>query len=228
MHAGSWSSTSGPNAPLTGGSINITDTVLDEYGDVTQNNPEKLILGVPYYGNHWTTTSSAARASVIEFIGSTRFRDDQGNAELYGRLWDTISQTPWYRYQAGSTWHQVWYDDAESLGLKYQLAIDNDLQGVGMWALNYDGARPELWDKLQEMFVDPCPPEIGDADGDGDVDLDDAAYFVACLGGPDVAPPHVTPFFTSEDCLNAFDSEGDGDADLADFGPFQIVFTGPL
>ena len=29
--------------------------------------------------------------------------------------------------------HQVWYDDPQSLALKYKLAVDNDLRGVGMW-----------------------------------------------------------------------------------------------
>jgi len=36
---GSWSSTSGPCAPLTGGSYNITNTVNVQYGAVTNNNP---------------------------------------------------------------------------------------------------------------------------------------------------------------------------------------------
>ena len=154
--AGSWSNQSGANAPLTGGSINITDTVLDEYALVTATTPDKLILGVPYYGGHWTTTSSAARSTVIAWQGSTRFYNDQPNSQIYGRLWDATSQTPWYRWFDGSVWHQVWYDDAQSLGLKFQLAQDNNLAGVGMWALNYDATRPELWDELRNRFVDSC------------------------------------------------------------------------
>lgn len=154
--AGGWSSTSGPNAPLTGGSINITNTILTQYGAVTQTMPEKLILGLPYYGHHWETSSSAARSSVIDFISSTRFYQDEPNSQIYGRLWDATSQTPWYRWHDGANWNQVWYDDAESLGLKYQLATDHDLQGVGMWALNYDRTRPELWDELSAHFIEPC------------------------------------------------------------------------
>lgn len=153
---GSWSTSTGPNAPLTGGTYNITNTVVTQYYPVTQVMPEKLILGVPYYGNHWTTSASTARATVIDFIGSTRFTNDQPNSQTYGRLWDTTSQTPWYTYQVSSVWHQVWYDDAESLGLKYQLAEDHGLQGVGMWALNYDGTRSELWNELQTRYVSGC------------------------------------------------------------------------
>jgi spore germination protein YaaH len=45
---------------LTGGSINITDTVVDEYSAARAIAPEKIVLGCPHYGLHWTTTGSAA------------------------------------------------------------------------------------------------------------------------------------------------------------------------
>ena len=156
--AGSWNTYTGPNSPLTasGSGICITNTVLSQYYPVTQVHPDKLILGLPYYGGHWTTGSSSPRAAVVSWVGATFFRNDQPNSQIYGRQWDTISQTPWYYYQDPNTWHQVWYDDAQSLGLKYQLAQDQNLQGVGMWALNYDGTRTELWNELQTRFVNGC------------------------------------------------------------------------
>ncbi len=212
---GSWSSTSGPNSPLVGGTYNITDTVLDQYGTVTQDHPEKLILGLPYYGHHWTTSSSAARASVTGFVGSTRFYNDEPGSQTYGLLWDSASQTPWFRWHDGASWHQVWFDNAESLGLKYDLAITHNLQGVGMWALGYDGARPELWDQLEAQFSG-CA-KCCDIDNDGDVDLDDWAFLAYCWGGPGDA--YVPGHF----CLAA-DAEEDADMDLADFAVFQNGF----
>jgi spore germination protein YaaH len=212
---GSWSSTSGPNAPLTGGTYNITNTVLTQYGTVTQNNPEKLILGVPYYGHHWTTTSSGARSSVISFQGSTRFFDDEPDSQVYGLLWEGQSQTPWYRWKQGSTWHQVWFDNATSLGLKYDLAIDNNLQGVGMWALGYDGARPELWDLLEQKYGG-CG-YCCDYTGDGHVTADDWTSFQFCMYGPG------TEYLPGHFCLDG-DAEEDMDVDMADFAQFQVGF----
>lgn len=181
--AGSWSSTTGANAPLTGGSINITDTVLDEYADALATAPEKLILGLPYYGHEWVTSSSVAGATVNSFVGSTRFRDDQLDAQTFGRLWHTTSQTPWYRWQDGPNWRQIWYDDAESLGLKFDLAINNGLQGIGMWALNYDGARPELWNEIEARFA--CAPTCCDMNCDGSVDVaNDLPLFVDAIMNP--------------------------------------------
>jgi len=214
---GSWSSTSGPNAPLTGGSYNITDTVLDQYAEVTQNNPEKLILGVPYYGHHWTTSSSAARASVIDFLGSTRFYNDQPDSQVCGLLWEDTSQTPWYRWHDGARWHQVWFDNADSLGLKYDLAIANDLQGVGMWALDYDGARGELWDLLEDKFGGCF--YCCDFDDDGDVDMQDFEMAAFCMLGPE------SMFGPTHTCRDG-DADDDADIDLHDFAEFQRGFTG--
>ncbi len=212
--AGSWSSSTWANAPLEGGSYDITNTVLTQYGDVTQNHPEKLILGVPYYGNEWKTTSSDPHATVSSYVSSTRFRDDEPDSQTYGLLWDTVTQTPWYRRWDGSYWRQVWFDNATSLGLKYDLALDNNLQGVGMWALNYDGTRDELWDLLATK-IGGCV-SYGDFDGDGDADSDDWPFFVFCLGGPEdtYSDGHI--------CLPG-DADEDLDVDITDFSMFQEV-----
>jgi spore germination protein YaaH len=215
--AGSWSTTSYPNAPLTGGNYNITNTILEQYAEVTQNNPEKLILGVPYYGNHWTTTSSEPRSPVIDYCGSTRFYNDQPNSEYYGLLWDDYSQTPWYRWHDGTSWHQVWFDNADSLGLKYDLAIAHSLQGVGMWALDYDGSRPELWEVLDEKFGG-CS-YCCDLDADGDVDIDDLLALQFCMAGPGSTYP------AGHFCRNG-DADGDEDVDLHDLAAFQRGFFG--
>ncbi len=149
---GSWSSTSGPNAPLIGGAVNISNTVNVQFSQVTQNMPEKLILGVPYYGHHWKTTSSGARSSVTDFIGARFFDSAMSGALTYGQQWETASQTPWYRWDDGSHWNQVWFDNDSSLAMKYNLAKIKGYKGVGMWALGYDGNRQELWSLLDQEF----------------------------------------------------------------------------
>jgi len=216
--SGSGSANSGPQAPLTGGSINITNTVTVQYGAVTQKHPEKLILGVPYYGGHWKTTTANPRSAVVSYVGSTRFRDTYEESMLYGRLWDSVSQTPWYRWHDGTDWHQVWADDAESLGLKYDLARQHRLAGVGIWALNYDGARPELWDELDRQFRTGCP-RPADLDHDGDVDMEDYGLFQRCLSGRNVVQASPACAGTHLDL--------DTDVDENDLALFLQCFTGP-
>ncbi len=157
---GSWSSTAGPTAPLNSNSpYNIFNTINQEYASESLFYPDKLILGVPYFGPHWTTTTPNEGSATIAFQNSKRFRDAEVEAANYGLKWSNTFQNSWYSYLSGSTYHQVWYDNAQSMGLKYDLAIEENLKGIGMWALGYDGSRSELWDLIAEKFTIPVSVE---------------------------------------------------------------------
>ncbi|MCB0282887.1 MAG: hypothetical protein KDF60_09935 [Calditrichaeota bacterium] len=162
--AGSWSTVSGSTAPLVGGSINITNTILTQYAAVTNNTPEKLILGVPYYGNRFQTESSTAHSIVADHLGSVLFRTAASEFENYGTLWDASTESPWYRYQSSGNWYQVWCDNAQSIDAKFDLADSKSLLGVGMWALNYDGNRTDFWNVIQQHYGSgqPLPSEPTD------------------------------------------------------------------
>ncbi len=60
-------------------------------------------------------------------------------------------------------------------------------------------------------------PMVGDADGDGDVDLFDYGAFQACFTGPEG--------IASDPCRDAFDIDADEDVDLVDYD--LLVFTDP-
>ena len=70
-----------------------------------------------------------------------------------------------------------------------------------IWATNYD---------VVCTVLDMGPPNPGDLDGDGDVDLDDFALFAGALSGPGV-----------QTSMPAADLDGDGDCDLGDFALMQ-------
>ena len=87
--------------------------------------------------------------------------------EQHGRRWDAAEQSPYVVYRRENctstfgcvtSWRQVYYDDAASMKLRYALVNDYDLRGAGMWALGYDGRRPELWNVLADKFVAPTIP----------------------------------------------------------------------
>ncbi|MCK9424805.1 MAG: glycosyl hydrolase family 18 protein [Ignavibacteriaceae bacterium] len=152
--AGSWSDYTGSNAPLLGGTYNITNTITKQYADVIKINPKKLILGVPYYGNKWKTKTQEPHTAIVSYGNTTRFRDDVTVSQTYGLLWENTQKTPWYRWKLNdTTWYQVWFDNDSSLGMKYDLAKANNLKGIGMWALGYDGSRTELWNAVEKRFV---------------------------------------------------------------------------
>ncbi|MBN1772974.1 MAG: hypothetical protein JXB32_17020 [Deltaproteobacteria bacterium] len=119
----------------------------------------KIVYGVPYYGREWTTVDDSMGAATIANIGSVTYseaREAVGTTRT--RRWHEGIKTPWYVWNGGG-WHEVYYDDEESLEVKYWLARAQDLGGVGMWALNYDAPHAELWDLLETMFAgEPDPP----------------------------------------------------------------------
>jgi len=154
---GSWSNVTGPVAPLTGGifNINMTRSILHDYIAITNSNPKKLILGIPYFGARWETTDSSEGSNVVRFIDSPRYRDAIPLSLNKENIWSEQYQNPWYRWQnTDTTWEQVWFDNDSSLSAKYDLALNNNLKGIGIWALNYDGELPELWDLMDRKLND--------------------------------------------------------------------------
>jgi len=66
--------------------------------------------------------------------------------------------------------------------------------------------------------ADAAEGRFGDAENDGDVDLDDFAIFGWCLSGAGKEAP-TSP-------CRVMDFDQDGDVDLADYAKFQVEFTG--
>lgn len=162
MGYGYWwngSSTAGPVSPLAGSNYNVTRTV-DEYLQQTGYAADRIILGLPYYGIEWQTTSDQVGAGTTSYGEARTYQIAVQNAQTYGRRWHDGYKNPWYAYFQNNNWHQCWYDDSLSLSYKYQLALAKQLAGIGIWALGYDGPRPELWGAIEDHFftADSFPP----------------------------------------------------------------------
>ncbi|WP_299391721.1 glycosyl hydrolase family 18 protein [uncultured Gelidibacter sp.] len=148
---------SGPVAPLTHHTSwkrSVKRTIeTGTYAVPTTKNPEKLIMAVPYYGQHWKTATDAPESTTVAHVKSTRYKNTVTEADSHGGfIWNSDFEYPWYKWNDGTNWNQVWTDNELSISKKFDLAIANELGGVGMWALNYDGGRPELWELIQSKF----------------------------------------------------------------------------
>ncbi len=126
-------------------------------GDAKKN---KLILGLPYYGFNWPTTNNCVVGDTATGNASAiLYNSAESNAETYGKRWDSGftygpnggSWTPYYCY-VSAAYRQVWYDDWTSLGTKFGLVNRLGLGGTGMWALNYDSGRTELWEEIRRQL----------------------------------------------------------------------------
>ncbi|MEM7039026.1 MAG: glycosyl hydrolase family 18 protein, partial [Bacteroidota bacterium] len=158
----SGSATAGPTAPLYSGSIwwpyDLTRSVLYYLGEgVTA---DKLLIGLPYYGNEYNTTSNAVPGSSTGFQAARTYSYIRNNyTGVQPRIWDPHSLTPAFIFQSGGQWRQAWVDDEVSLAEKFDLAHHKNIGGIGIWALGYDGGYPDLWDLLEEKFSD-CGPAV--------------------------------------------------------------------
>ena len=65
------SSTTGTIAPLYANGISVSWTIND-YLNKTNNQSDKLMIGCPYYGFEWPTSSGSSGASTIG-NGSAKF-----------------------------------------------------------------------------------------------------------------------------------------------------------
>jgi hypothetical protein len=139
-------------------------SMADYSAQVTEAERAKIVIGVPYYGREWTTNGDQLASTAIANVGSVTYNAAREDIDVSGmtRLWDGRSLTPWYAWYEGAAWHQVYYDDEESLAWKYRFAAEQDLGGIGIWALRYDSQHEELWDEIEAAFAAPFAPHAGD------------------------------------------------------------------
>ena len=155
------STLTGPVAPLTGGSYNVTNTI-NTYLSVTGNNNSKIILGNPYYGYEWPAASAEKGSNTTGAGSSVFYNIAESKALSYGKRWDNEAQVPWYRYE-NPNWIQGWYDDSLSLSKKYDFIISKNLGGIGIWALGYDDGYDQLWNALGKKIGAKSPPSTPEA-----------------------------------------------------------------
>jgi spore germination protein YaaH len=150
--------------PLSGPAYDLQDTVNAFAARVA---PSKLILGVPWYGRAWSTVSDQGNAKTQSGTkygtsNTVVFDTALDYAKQYGRRWDSREQSPWIAYRRQNcsstygcvmTWRQVYYDDAVSIKLRYDMINRMGLRGAGIWALGYDADRIEMRQALAEKFL---------------------------------------------------------------------------
>ncbi|MEO5966083.1 MAG: FlgD immunoglobulin-like domain containing protein [Candidatus Limnocylindrales bacterium] len=167
------SSTAGSTDPLAGRTYDLADTVRAYAARVS---PSRILLGIPWYGRAYSTSSDAVRSTNISgakygYSTPVNYESVVDYVARYGRRWDSAELSPYvvYRrqnctgtYGCVTSWRQIYYDDATSMKLRYALVNDYNLRGAGMWALGYDGGHSELYRALSDSFlVDKAAPNAG-------------------------------------------------------------------
>ncbi|MEA2645657.1 MAG: chitinase [Chloroflexota bacterium] len=163
-----------PNAPLAGPYTYQDTESVDQYIDKAGDRG-KVILGVPYYGYKFSTTSRGFHAGLNTAAPGcynacadpySVIRDEFTCAPDLQLNWDAASSTPWASWFSPASndpcggnrnsLRELYYDDASSLSAKYDMVNNRDIRGVGIWALGYDHGFTDLWDAIANRLS--CPP----------------------------------------------------------------------
>jgi len=168
MAFGNFPGHAGATAPLNGWTYNDSLSV-SQY--LTKAPASKILLGVPYYGYKWSTADSTPNSAITCCATAATYSqvlsDLSCGAQQLTQSWDSLAASPWVSWYSPATndpcggnhgsWRELYYDNAASLGDKYDLVNNNNLLGTGMWALGYDGTSQDLWNALRVKFGNPWP-----------------------------------------------------------------------
>lgn len=154
-----YNGTSSPDAvsPLQSeGVFSLKNTV--EYFKNNNINDEKTILALPYYGILWNIKPLGEddfKASIERKLTYSEIKNNfLENKEVVAEVeLDPISMSKIYRAAFDdNSIKEIHYDDAFTLSKKYDYAMNNNFQGVGIWALGYDNGNDELWNLIENYF----------------------------------------------------------------------------
>lgn len=180
------STTAGPEAPLynfqTSYNYTLTKSITYYLKQGVPNN--KLLLGLPYYGREWSTSSNAIPSSTTgSYTGTKTFAVVKGTPGTYSAAtynWEPNSFNPAYVRYTGTEWRQCWIDDARSMRYKFKVVNQRGIGGIGIWALGYDDGYSDYWSAIQDLFSDcgtvPCSDTLYDMGGPNRNYYDNESY----------------------------------------------------
>ena len=157
-YAGWWSSVAGSTAPLGGEQYDVRDAVRLLLRWVP---PGRLIVGAPYYGHLWPTTSGSPHARTTgrgtDLTVAAAARLMEGRAEQ----WDALEHVAWGAWQARDCptcarhWVELYYDSPRATADKWRWIKAQGLLGAGIWTIGFEG-EPGRWNTvLRNAFLAP-------------------------------------------------------------------------
>ena len=124
-----WGYTYGP--PTAVAPVNQVRRVV-EYA-LTEIPAEKVDLGIPNYGYDWPLPfeRGVTKATTIGNVEAVRIAVEQGARIQF----DSLAESPYFRYTSDGISHEVWFEDVRSLQAKFNLIREYELRGAGYWQI---------------------------------------------------------------------------------------------
>jgi spore germination protein YaaH len=112
--------------------------------------PEKIFIGVPFYGYDWPSNGGSAIglpwADIEDLIDSQGLTVNLMQRDSQGRVDES-----WFRYDSPQGMREVWFMTDDGLESKLELVQQMDLAGIAIWRIGYE--KPEYWDVIRNTLV---------------------------------------------------------------------------
>lgn len=168
------STTAGPNDPLyhysTTYNYNLSKSITYYINAGCPRN--KLIMGLPYYGREWPTSSTSVPSGATA-SGVARFYNDvkdnlNGYYSAGNHQQEVDSYSDVFVFNNGGT-RQCFITLEDNFYKRLDHINNTGIGGMGIWALGYDDGYNEFWDGLNNYmtncYVSPCSGIIHDFGG---------------------------------------------------------------
>ena len=150
-YAGWWSKRAGSNAPLGGAGYDVADTISKLRTDGVP--AEQLIVGVPYYGHLWPTSTSALNAPTVGQGSDIPLANGLAILATVASHWDPVQRVTWAAWRENGTWVQLYLDDPRALTAKWERFRSLGLLGTGMWTIGFEGTPGVANAALREAWL---------------------------------------------------------------------------
>lgn len=150
----------GPVAPLFGGKEYWDSDIHTHLREFTQKVPaSQLLLGIPFYGYEWQTTSRNDQSHTYPNTGSTasikRIEDIRKQKELLEveEGWNDNALSPYISYKSEGETYVIYYENSRSIAYKLDYVNQLELGGIAIWALGYEGDSRDVWEAIQRKIL---------------------------------------------------------------------------
>ena len=149
----------GPVAPLFGDTAKWEESISYYFHAFLEKAPkEKIILGIPFYGYEWQTTSRESKSHTFPETGSAASYQrvlqllEQKEELQVQEHWDEVALSPYISYVKDENIYVVYYENSRSISYKLDFVNQLDLGGIAIWALGYEDDSRELWDVIDRKI----------------------------------------------------------------------------
>lgn len=117
---------------------------LDKFVETEEIEPEKIILGLPFYTRVWTTQNgNLVRTDVVAM------KNVDGNIPTgVEKVWDEVTRQNYIKYDSNGYTREMWIEDIDSYKEKLLLINEYGLGGVANWCKDME--PEEIWSVINE------------------------------------------------------------------------------